>query len=84
MELFGPKKDEVTWECRRLHNEEHYGLYCSTYTRIILMIKSRKMYWTRHVARVGESRGPYRFWSENLSGKDHLENQSADGRIILK
>jgi len=29
MEVFGPKKDEVTWECRRQHNEELYDLYCS-------------------------------------------------------
>jgi hypothetical protein len=82
VEVFGPKKDEVTWECRRLHNEQLYDLYCSQY--IIRVIKSRRMYWTRHVARMGESRGAYRFRSENQSGKDHLENQSANGRIILK
>ena len=53
MELIGPKKDEVTWECRRLHNEELYDLKCSPY--IIRMIKSR-IYRTRHVARMEESR----------------------------
>jgi hypothetical protein len=36
-EVFGPKKDEVTWECRRLHNEELYDTYCSLH--IIWMIK---------------------------------------------
>ena len=48
MEVFGPKKDEVIWECRILHNEELNDLYCSPY--IIQMIRTRKN-WTRHVTR---------------------------------
>jgi len=82
MELVGPKKDEVTWECRSLHNEELCDLYCSPY--IIRMIKSR-MYWTLFVARLGErEQSACRFRSKHLKGKDHLENQSACGTIILK
>jgi hypothetical protein len=55
--IFGPKKVEVTGEWRRLHNKELYALYSSN---IIWVIKSRKLRWTRHVARMGERRGAYR------------------------
>ena len=50
--VFGPKRDEVTGEWRKLHNEEHNDLYSST--NIIPVIQSRRMGWTRHVARMGE------------------------------
>jgi hypothetical protein len=55
---FGPKRDEVTGEWRRLHNEELNDLYSSP--NIIRVIKSRRMRWARHVARMGEGRGAYR------------------------
>jgi hypothetical protein len=51
-------KGEVTGEWRRLHNEELYGLYCSP--NIIRMLKSRKIRWTGHVARIGKMREAYR------------------------
>ena len=57
--IFGPTKDEVTGEWRRLHNEELNDLYSSP--NIVWVIKSRRMRWTGHVARVGDERGVYRF-----------------------
>jgi hypothetical protein len=55
---FGPKRDEVTGEWRKLHNEELHNLY-SSYS-VIGMIKSRTMRWEGHVARMGEKRNAYR------------------------
>jgi hypothetical protein len=56
--VFGPKRDEVTGEWRRLHNKELYALYSSP--NIIRVIKSRRLRWAGHVACVGERRGVYR------------------------
>jgi hypothetical protein len=56
--IFGPKKDEVTGEWRRLHNKELYALYSSPH--IIRVTKSRRPSWAGHVARMGERRGAYR------------------------
>jgi len=53
--IFGPKRDEVTGEWRKLHNEEFNDLYSSP--NIVRMIKSRRMRWTGHVACVRERRG---------------------------
>ena len=56
--IFGPRKDEVTGEWRRLNNEELNDLYASpNYVRVI---KSRRMRWAGHVARMSEERGVYR------------------------
>jgi hypothetical protein len=52
---FGPKRDEVAGEWRRLHNEELNDQFSSR--NIIRMIKSRTMRWTEQVARMGERRG---------------------------
>jgi hypothetical protein len=52
--IFGPKRDEVTGEWRKLHNEELYNLYSSP--DIIRQVKSRRMRWAGHVARMGEER----------------------------
>ena len=49
--IFGPKKDEVRREWRKLHNEEFNDLYCSP--NIVWVIKSRRMGWVGHVARMG-------------------------------
>jgi hypothetical protein len=56
--IFGPKTDGVTGEWRRPHNEELNDLYSSP--NIIRLIKSRRMRWVGHVARMGEGRGAYR------------------------
>jgi hypothetical protein len=52
--IFGPKRDEVTQECRRLHNKEVYDIYSSLN---IWVIKSRRMRWVGHVARMENSGG---------------------------
>jgi len=49
--IFGPKRDEVTKEWRKLHNEELNDLYYSP--NIVRLIKSRRMSWAGHVGRVG-------------------------------
>jgi hypothetical protein len=50
--ICGPERDEVTWEWRKLHNEELHDLYCSP--NIVHVIKPRRMRWAGHVARMGE------------------------------
>ena len=55
--IFGPRRDEVTGEWRRLHNEELNDLYSSS--NIVRVIKSRRMRWAGHVARMVEERGVY-------------------------
>jgi hypothetical protein len=56
--IFGQKRDELTGDWRKLHNEELHNLYSSP--NINRMIKSRGMSWTRHVARIGENRNGYK------------------------
>jgi len=56
--IFGPKRDEVTGEWRKLHNEELNDLYSSP--NIMRVIKRRRMRWAGHVARMGEERRLYR------------------------
>jgi hypothetical protein len=56
--IFGPKRDEIRREWRRLHNEELNELY--SLPNIIRVIKSRIMKWEGHVARMGEGKGAYR------------------------
>jgi hypothetical protein len=56
--IFGPKRDEVTGEWRKLHSEELHNLYSST--DIIRQVKSRRMRWAGHVSRVGEERKVYK------------------------
>jgi len=68
--IFGPRRDEVTGEWRRLHNEELSDLYSSP--NILRVIKSRRMRWAGHVARMGEERGVYRFLVGKPEGKRPL------------
>jgi len=68
--IFGPKRDEVTGEWRKLHNEELSDLYCSL--NIVRMIKSRRMRWAGHVARMGQGRGMYRVLVGKPEGKTRL------------
>jgi hypothetical protein len=55
--IFGPRRDEVSGGWRKLHNEELHGLYSSP--SIIRVIKTRRMRWAGHVARMDEVRGAY-------------------------
>jgi hypothetical protein len=72
--IFGPKGNEVTGEWRKLHIEELNDL--NSVPNIVRVIKSRRMRWAGHVARVGESRGVYRVLVGNL--------REREGGIILK
>jgi len=58
LRIFGSRRDEGTGELRRLHNEELNDLYSSP--NIVRVIKSRRIRWVGHVARMGEERGVYR------------------------
>jgi hypothetical protein len=80
--VFGPKRDEVTGEWRKLHNEELNDLYSSP--NIVRVVKSRRMRWAGHVARMGEERVLHRVLVGKPEGKRPLGDQDIDGRIILK
>ena len=80
--IFGPTRDEITGEWRKLHNEELNDLYSSPY--IVRVIKSRRMRWAGYVARMEERRGVYRVLVGKPEGKRPLGRPSVDGRIILK
>ena len=66
--IFGPRMDKVTGEWRGLHNEELNDLYSSP--NIVRVIKSRRMRWVGHVARMGEERGVYRVLVGKPEGKE--------------
>jgi len=68
--IFWPKRDEVTREWRKLHNEELNDLYSSP--NFVRVTKSRRMRWAGHVARMGEKRGVYRVLVEKPEGKRPL------------
>jgi hypothetical protein len=68
--IFGPKRDEVTGERRKFHNEELHNLYSSP--NIIRQIKSRRMRWAGHVARMGEERNVYMVLMGKPEGKRPL------------
>ena len=79
---FGPRRDAVTWEWRRLHNEELNDLYSSP--NIVWEIKSRRMRWAGHVARMGEERGCIGSSWGNRREVDHWRDLGVDGWIILR
>jgi hypothetical protein len=68
--IFGPGRDEVREEWRRLHNEELNDLHCSP--NIVRVMKWRRMRWAGHVACMGEERGVYRVLVGKLEGKRPL------------
>jgi hypothetical protein len=65
-----PKRDNVTGDWRKLHNEELHNLY--SWPNIIRMVKSRRMRWTGNVARMGETRNAYRILVGKPGGKRPL------------
>jgi len=80
--IFGTRRNEVTGDWRRLHNEELNDLYSSPNT--VRVIKSIRMRWAGHVARMGEERGRIGSWWGNRRERDHWGNLGADGWIILR
>jgi hypothetical protein len=77
--IFVPKRTGVRGEWRKLHSEELQNL-CSS-PNIIRQIKSRKMRWAGHVARMGEERKLEKFWWKSKKERDHSEDRSVDGRM---
>jgi hypothetical protein len=67
--IFGPKRDEVKGEWRKLRNKELHDLYSSP--SIIRIIKSRRIRWADNVARMGEKRIAYRLLVGKPEGKNH-------------
>jgi hypothetical protein len=77
--IFGAERDEVTGGWRELHNEE----LLRSSPNIIKMIKSRRMRWEGHVARMGV-KNEYKIVFRKPEGKTHSEDLGVDERIILK
>ena len=72
--IFGPKRDEVTGEWRKLHSDEVNDLYCSP--NLVRVIKSKRMGWAGHVARMKRGQMNTGFWWGNLRERD----SGVDGR----
>jgi hypothetical protein len=68
--IFGPKRDEVTGEWRKLHNEQFHDLYSSP--SIMRIMKAKRMRWAGHVARIGEKRNAYRLLLGKPEGRGPL------------
>jgi hypothetical protein len=77
LRLFGPKRDEMTGEWRKVHMEE-LRILCSSLIHIIRMIKPRRMRWAGNVARMEEKRNAWKSQRE----KDYWEDQEGGRGII--
>jgi hypothetical protein len=80
--IFDADRDEMTGEWRTLHNKDLYDLYCLQ--NIVRVIKTRRIRWAVHVARMEEMRGVYRVLVGKLEGNRPLGRLNCGGRIILK
>ena len=80
--IFGSKRDGVTGEWRKLHNEKLNDLYCSP--NIVRVIKSRRIRCIRHVARRGRGMVHTGIWWGNLRERENLLGPGVEGRIILR
>jgi hypothetical protein len=80
--IFGSKRNEVSGEWRKLHNEEHRDMYSSP--SIVLVIKSRRIRWAGHVARMGRRETCIDLWWGNPRVRDHSRDPVVDGRITLR
>jgi hypothetical protein len=77
LRIFGPKRDEVKGDLRKLHNEELLTHYCAG-------DKIEKIRWAGHVARMGRGEACTVLWWRNLRERDHRGDAGVDGRIILR
>jgi hypothetical protein len=80
--VFGPKKDKVTGEWRKLHNEELNDLY--SLPNNVRVVKSRRMRWAGHMERMGRIEVCTGCWWESLRERGHWGDQDVDERIILR
>jgi hypothetical protein len=80
--VFGPRRDEVTGEWGKLHSEELNDLYYLP--NILRVVKSRRMRWAGHVARMGEGKVVHRVLVGKPEGKRPFGRPDVDGRIILR
>jgi hypothetical protein len=80
--IFGPRRDEVTGGCRKLHNEELHDLYFSPF--IIRIIKSSRIRGQRHVTRMGRRGALTGYWKKSRRERGHYESQVVGGWIILR
>ena len=80
--IFGPRRDEVTGEWRKVPNEEFNDLYCPP--NIVQVIKSRSMRWAGHEACMWERRGVYRVLVGEREGKYHFGDPDVNGRNLLR
>ena len=67
MRIFGPKRDE-NGEFRRLHNDKRHSLYCSP--NVVRVIKSRRLRWAGHVARMGQGRSVFKILTGKPTGRE--------------
>jgi hypothetical protein len=81
-EISGAKKEEVTRDWRKLHNEELHDLYSSP--NIVAVINSRIMRWAGHMARMGDARSAYGVLVWTPDKKRPFGRLGVDGRVILK
>jgi hypothetical protein len=80
--IFGPTRDEVRGEWRKLHSGKLHNLYSTP--DIIRQIKSRRMRWAGHVARIEEGRKCARFWWESPKERNHLKDRGVEGILGSK
>jgi hypothetical protein len=80
--IFLPKRDEVTGEWRKLHNEELNNPHSSP--KAVRVMKLKRMRWAGHVARIWEKRVHTGLWWGNLRERNHLEDRGIDGKVIIR